>query len=210
MELVNYVTTQEVILSAGEDVTNINFGYDNPETDLRVDRLEITQAIQNEENSVRLVSNKRTYVRVHVSSTSGNHYTMAVLRAQRGSLTTTLLPITPFIYVRSDPDRTIVNHAFLFELPDGFRSRNVSLEAEVNPILPGLHTRHDPLEVSYNNNRRSTNVSFEPVPELWVDVYRLRYEQGGIEYEASDFHVDKFISWLERAYPVSSVHYGAG
>ena len=55
-----------------------------PSTDLVADKIEVTQGVQDLNNSVRLVKNKRTFVRFHVHSTSGTHPTWAMLTAQRG------------------------------------------------------------------------------------------------------------------------------
>ena len=93
-----------------------------PSTDLVADKIEVTQGVQDLNNSVRLVKNKRTFVRFHVHSTSGTHPTWAMLYATRGGSATVLFPINSgTISARTSPDRGTLNHAFLFELPSGYR-----------------------------------------------------------------------------------------
>ena len=80
-----------------------------PRPDLIADKLEVTQAVQDLNNSVRLVQDKRTFVRFHVHSAGGNHATSARLTAQRGGATQVLAPLNPGgeIDVRPAPDRAV-------------------------------------------------------------------------------------------------------
>ena len=64
-------------------------------TDLVVDAIEITQSMQDLNNSVPLVEGKRTFVRVYVHSTGGIYPTTATLKVEAGALNQTLLPIAP-------------------------------------------------------------------------------------------------------------------
>jgi hypothetical protein len=50
-----------------------------PVTDLVIDAMEITQSVQDLDNSVPLVRGKRTFVRVYVHSTNGIYPTTATL-----------------------------------------------------------------------------------------------------------------------------------
>src|SRR5262249_48041678 len=92
--------------------------------DLVADRIEVSQAIQDLNNSVRLVARKRTYVRFHVHSQSGSYLATAQLTVQHGGDVVTLNPINPGgqILVREKPNRGVRDHAFLFALPSAFRS----------------------------------------------------------------------------------------
>jgi len=189
-----------------------------PSTDLVADKIEVTQGVQDLNNSVRLVKNKRTFVRFHVHATNGTHPTYAMLTAQRGGSTTTLFPINSgTISARTSPDRGTLNHAFLFELPSGYREGTISLTAYLNPIIPILRPNRSPLETSYGNNSISTSVSFETVPDVDLVIYRVGYKVGGTTYYPPTSHRDQLIDWLERAYPASdldvwlrSIYYGAG
>jgi len=180
--------------------------------DLVADKLEVTQAIQDLNNSVRLVANKRTYVRFHVHSNSGTPVTTAVLVAQQGASSVTLSPINPgnAIGVGVTPNRGTLNQAFLFELPNGFKEGTVSLTARVNPV-------NNPVEGNTGNNQINTSVTFETVPPVNLVMYRITYNIGANTYTASSTHSNQMLSWLRRAYPLSdlrvwnrTLNYGAG
>lgn len=176
-----------------------------PSTDLIADRLEVTQAVQDLNNSVRLVRNKRTFVRFHTRSTSGNQLTYALLRVQRGSSVTYLSPINPGsqILVRPAPDRATRDHAFLFELPNGYKEGTVSLSAEVNPVT--WWRSRSPLETNYGNNSASTSVSFENVPTVNVVLYRVGYQTGGTTYYPPASDATQMASWIRRTFPLSNL-----
>ncbi|MEJ2210500.1 MAG: hypothetical protein P8129_15885, partial [Anaerolineae bacterium] len=58
-----------------------------PGPDMQIDAIEVTQAIQNLNNSVELIAGKRTYVRVHVSSPTTVNDVFANLSGERGGVT---------------------------------------------------------------------------------------------------------------------------
>ena len=178
-----------------------------PTVNLIADKLEVTQGTQDLNNSVRLVTNKRTFVRFHVHSNMGNQWTFAVLHAQRGSSETWLWPINGtspgFIYVRPSPDRGQLDHSYLFELPAGFREGTVTLTAHLNPGL--LWFPPSPAETTYADNTRTVTVSFEPVPTVTVVFYNVGYHFGGSDYYPAWFHRDQAVDWMRRAYPLNSL-----
>ncbi|MBN1421687.1 MAG: hypothetical protein JXP34_23135 [Planctomycetes bacterium] len=188
--------------------------YGSSGPDLRADRLEVTQAIQNLTNSVRLVSGKRTFVRFHVSSASGNYATYAQLTAQRTIMLppgpivfrSTLAPLNGTITVRPSPDRAQLNHAFLFELPALYTSGNVTLTGSLNPVTD-TRTR-DPVEGSYTNNEKTVSVSYEFVPSVNLVIYRVGYKASasGNTYYPPSWHRDQLVDWLRREYPASTIN----
>src|SRR5258708_38783741 len=126
---------------------------------------EVTEGVQDLNNSVRLVANKRAFVRFHVRSASGSYVTTAILTAKRNDKTVALVPINDggVIQVVTAPDRGVGSQAFLFELPDGFRDGTVALTAVLNP-LTDTRTVQDPVESDYTNNTLSYTAKFETVP----------------------------------------------
>jgi len=168
----------------------------------------VTQAIQDLNNSVRLVRDKRTFVRFHVHSNGGTHTTYAQLRVQRGSNVTYLGPIngTPigYIGVRSSPDRGNLNHAFLFELPAGYREGTVTITAYLNPDTAWRN--RNPVEQTYADNDISTTVSFEAVPAVNLVIYRFGYRLSGTDYWAPASHASQLADWLRRAYPLRTLN----
>ena len=175
-----------------------------PVIDLIADAIEVTQAVQDLRNSVRLVQDKRTFVRFHVHASDGGHWTYAQLRVRRGGMEATLNPVRGSIWVWPAPNRRFMDQAFLFELPSAFRQGTVTISAYLNPITP-WRTR-DPLEVTYTNNDRTTTVTFEPAPRLHVILYNVSYRLGGTTHQASSGHAGQMLNWMGRAYPISSAH----
>ncbi|MBN1963519.1 MAG: SBBP repeat-containing protein, partial [Anaerolineae bacterium] len=182
--------------------------------DLVADGLEVTQALQDLNNSVRLVAGKATYVRFHVHSTSGLYSTDAQLHVSRDDGAQITLTTNP-VLVRPRPDRGVLDHAFLFELPDAFTEREVTLTAEVNP--QASWRRREPIEATYDNNTASATVSFETVPPINVVIYRVSYDVGDKTYIPATYHIDRLTGWLRSGYPVSTAnfwyrtyHHGSG
>ena len=174
--------------------------------DLAALGLEVTQGIQDLNNSVRLVAQKRTFARFYVRTSQGTATTTAALTARRGENSVTLAPINPgsVIQVVSNPDRAIRDQAFLFELPDGYRQGAVSLRAEVNP---GAGTRN-PEETDYTNNVSILDVKFEEVPPLALVIYSIGYTDADGNLIVNDEqHVRMMVSWISRAWPVNSVRF---
>ena len=171
--------------------------------------LEVTQGIQDLNNSVRLVAQKRTFVRFYVRTSQGTATTTAVLTVRRGDNSVTLAPRSSggTIQVVSNPDRAIRDHAFLFELPDGYRQGAVSLRAEVNP---GADTR-SPQETDYTNNVANLDVRFEDVPPLSLVIYSIGYTDDNGNFIINDEkHARMMVNWIARSWPVNSVRFWLG
>lgn len=209
----NIVNGVTIHLKFGDNVTctfSNAFTSAGGQIDLLAGNLEVTQAVQNIQNNVRLVANKPTYVRFHVSSVKGDHYTYAQLTVTKvGGKTTVLSPLNPnyYIYVRETPDRAILDHTFLFEIPDDFLQGQIALNAEVNPDLPWRP--RNPVEVDYSNNTTSIDgIVFEAVPDLNLVVYRVGYFDSNNNVILPPVsHVDQMVGWLERAFPTPHVKY---
>lgn len=190
----------------------VTWTVDDVSTDLTVDAIEVTQSIQDLNNRVRLVAGKRTYVRVHVSSSDERFRSFATLEVSGGGDSATLYPLNPSagrIIVETAPDRAALNDAFLFQLPSSYTVGEVTLTTEVNPILSWRPNRY-PEETSYSNNSESVTVRFEPVPEPGVVMYRATYQTetgGGTVLTHTTAITDAYQTrdWLRRAFPVPDV-----
>jgi hypothetical protein len=174
-----------------------------PGPDMRITKIEVTQAIQDLNNSVDLVANKRTYVRVHVSSPTTISDVSANLSARRGSTTLfpTLLPGNPGadITVKTFPDRGQINDSYWFEIPASWTSAgNLTLTARLDPA----NAKNDP---NLSNNTHSVTVNFLTTPPLRLRLVNVRYTVGGTTYLANNTHLDRLESWLRRAYPIHSL-----
>ncbi len=174
-----------------------------PGPDMHVDAIEVTQAIQDLNNSVDLVAGKRTYVRVHVNSPANVADVYATVSGKRGLVTLApiLSPGNPGgdITVRTSPDRGQINDSFWFELPSGWTAAgNLSLTAKLDPN----NAKFDP---NQSNNTRTVTVNFRSTPPLRLRLVDVQYTVGGTTYLAATSHLDALESWLRRAYPTHSL-----
>jgi hypothetical protein len=192
------------------DIGSYEHNESSVSTDIIADRLEVTQAIQDLNNSVRLVAGKRTFVRFHVHSTTReNRWTYAELRVSRGGNELRLKPINPgnHITVVQTPNRGLLDHAFLFELPSDYTAAGeLSLIGVVNPITDWGNRI---AEMGYDNNNISARVLFEQVPPVNLVIYGVAYGSKRQIYPAQ-YHLDQLHNWLQQAYPLSdlNVKYG--
>lgn len=186
-----------------------------PPVDLVAHRIEVTQGIQDLNNSRRLVSNRRTFVRLYARSNQGVHPTHAMLIAAGGSgKVAALFPLNNTAVSPYSP-RDVLSRSFLFELPYGLREGTVNMTAIVNPIVPSKYPTRSPVETTYANNALSTSVSFVSVPVPRVVIYRVSYTYNGNTYIPPQWEAEQMASWLKRAYPVewvnvkyATIHYG--
>jgi hypothetical protein len=149
-----------------------------PGPDIRITKIEVTQAIQDLNNSVDLVANKRTYVRVHVSSPTNISGVTAKLTGQRGATTLSpvLWPGNPggSITIKSVPDRGQINDSFWFELPSSWiGSGNLTLKATIDPD----NTKND---VVLTNNTQEVTVNFKTTPTMRLRLVNVRYKVDAV------------------------------
>lgn len=172
--------------------------------DLAATGMEVTQAIQDLNNSVRLVARKRTFVRFHVrSAMSGAKPATARLTVTQGTKSIVLTPINGTagkVLIPADPARSAVGQSFLFELPYDYLTGTVSLHAEAK-TLAGM------TDVNAGNNHFLTMVNFETAPALTVVVWRVIYKFDGATYYTPATHLLKMLDWLRRAYPTHKINY---
>ena len=165
--------------------------------------MEITQGIQSLNNSVGLIRNRRTFVRVYAKSDGVNvaGVTAQLTGATGATLLGTLSPVNPVgtsISVRATPSRNDINQSFLFELPWSWTNNStLRLTANINPYKAQL-------EPNYSDNSVSSGtLTFKPSPTLSAEFYRLNYTVGGTSYKPRiDKDVLQTYSWIMRAYPI--------
>ena len=127
--------------------------------DLTVSRLEVNQSIQNDVNSIPLISYKRTVVRAYVAIGNSAGPIAGVTGRLKGYRGPTLLgAVEPFnprrsIIANKTPDWRQINHTLNFEVPFSWLTGDVRLEVEVNP-------GHSVVEGDYSNNAKSCNRAF--------------------------------------------------
>ncbi len=174
-----------------------------PGHDMQVNAIEVTQAIQDLNNSVELVAGKRTYVRLHVNSPVNQNDVYATLSGWRGwtYLNPVLSPGNPGgdITVRASPDRGQINDSFWFELPASWTNAgSLTLIARLDPN----GAKFDP---DASDNLASLTVNFLETPPLRLRLVNVQYTSGGNTYLESNSHLDALESWLRRAYPINNL-----
>ncbi|HEU5014035.1 MAG TPA: hypothetical protein VFT66_16050 [Roseiflexaceae bacterium] len=168
-----------------------------PQINMRVTGMEVTQGIQNLSNSVLLVKNKRTFVRLYVKSDGA---AVAGVKAQLSSRLGSLQPVNSvgtMLTVRTTPSRNDINQSFLFELPWSWTQQNsLTLIGTLNPYKV-------PLEPNYGDDTASVTATFKDSPTLSAEFFRLNYVSGGTSYQPRIFKdVLQTYSWILRAYPI--------
>ncbi len=169
--------------------------------DLTITGVEITQATQRVNNSVPLVANRNTVVRIFAEAPVGGSANNVVVRltAVRGGSTIGTLNSAP-VTIPVDATRDSFNSTVNFELPVGWLSGNVSLTATIDPdnTIP---------ESNESNNSLVQPMNFNEVPDLQVTIVPINYTHTGPT--APGFYPaqseDEISDWLIRAYPIDNV-----
>lgn len=171
--------------------------------------VEVNQAVQDLNNSVTLIAQKRTFVRCYVQSNAGTITNVnARLRVYRGAtLMGTLSPSNPGaqINIRTSPDRAQLNDAYYFDVPTGWLTAgSVRFECEVN--LPKKYAESD-----YTNNIRSTaNLTFVNSRVMNIAMIDVDYWFNGSVRHVRSVDRTRLAAWLRAAYPIHqlNVYYG--
>jgi hypothetical protein len=171
-----------------------------PQVNMYVSGLEVTQSIQDLNNSVLLIKNKRTFVRVYVKSAGAAVPGVTAQLSAPGLGGNPLQPVNPagtHITVRANPDRNDINQSFLFELPWSWTQQDsLTLQVNLNPYKV-------PLEPNYGDNIGEVSVNFQNSPSLSVEFFRLNYTLNNTNYSPRiTGDVLKTYSWILRAYPL--------
>jgi hypothetical protein len=182
-----------------------------------LDGMEVTQAIQDMNHSVTLIANKRTIVRVYLSS-SGLGPAVTV----RGELALRRSPSGPRVTVPS-LNTVDLDPAQVGQLDAKRRDAQLSL----NFLLPGDQTVGGPLyinlasltdantdttfDVTMNDLDTTTTVAFTASTPLRVRILGIRYSHSDppgtppVPHSPSELDFELTNSWLQRAYPVAQV-----
>ncbi len=175
-----------------------------PKFDITATGIEVVQSIQAADNSVRLVQDKPTYVRVYATHESDkplvfNPLVKTRLSAQR----TAPGPVTPLgtldalAFVPDQPSlpRLSLGNSANFAIPKSWRSGTVQFTAVVD-----VEDKY--VETSAANNTVVTTVTFEEVPPVRLRVYSMDTPSGGLPTVAD---LSLLGSWLRRAFPTPAL-----
>lgn len=174
---------------------------DRIQSDLVLNGIEVTQAVQDGNNSVPLVAGRSTVVRVFTESfgeVSRFSNFKVSLTARRDGVDLTGEPVSlvsalPVLSSRSDYSSTVN-----FQLPQSWLSGTVELTVRVDPdnLIP---------ESDEGNNTITQTFTFHPMPPLQITIVPIQYthQPNGHTYPAPD--KDTISDWIRRTYPVSHV-----
>jgi hypothetical protein len=177
-----------------------------PSIDIDITDIEVNQAIQDLDNSIGLIQDKRTGVRVHVNAAGQNvEGVTAYLYLINGSGTVIDGPLAPksgtyFLTVQDNPNRATFDHAFFYELPmEWVEGTSLRLRATVNPIQV-------PLEPNYSNNTENTTTfTLRESPTLKTHLISWGYTVSDTLYAPNTYQdIYQALSWIRRTYPLAS------
>jgi hypothetical protein len=181
---------------------DITITHQGPHVSL--DGMEVTQAIQQIDNSVVLAAGKETWVRAYLTGVLTSAKVTGTLTVKRGSATVAT--------VAPQADLALVSG------PSSLRARREAWTGSLNFKLPAAATAAgaSTFELAVKEaadshalicNACSRTVSFATTPALRVRLFALTYTTGTPPTvnapTATDF--DLLASWLGRAYPVATV-----
>jgi hypothetical protein len=172
--------------------------------DLTVDRLEITQGIQDKANTIPLIQGRRTVVRAYLGVGKDQVPVPFVTGKLSGYAGTTLLgSVPPFnpggkITAPVDPKWKQIEHTLNFELPYAWTLQpNLRLEVEVNPD-------HSVTEINYNNNKLSSApLPFLPCNGVGITYTPIHYTPpGGYAPADPSANINVGAEFMRKIYPI--------
>lgn len=169
-----------------------------PKINLRPTGLEITQGIQNGDNSIVLVQSRDTFVRVYVKSDGSTVQDVtAQLSASWSGMANAgpILSTNPRIAVQATPNNLDYNQQFIFQLPyEWTQHADLRLTFQLNPY--GV-----PLEPDYADNVLTAGpYTFQPSPQLNLAFAQFSYSLNGSTYAPQGLLNN--VAWIEQAYPL--------
>lgn len=179
--------------------------------DLTVSHLEITQAIQDEDNTVPLVKEKKTWVRIFVEADNKEqsipNVTAKLYRLDSNeNIVSTINPYSGPITVSStsfDYQRRHVDSTINFELPNSWTKGQLTIKVELNPALnDGSHIIK---EKNYKNNwYEPVKFSFIKTKPLKVNFHSVTVDRDWCD-KPNRLDLEKILDdFTLRVFPVAS------
>lgn len=160
------------------------------------DALEITQAIQDRSNSLRLVAEKDTVVRVYPlkgeSDTNDPAYVYLYGRKSGEELPGS--PLCQIHFPRESIDRTRLFDTVNFSLPDAWLKGSVEFQAVM----------YDFFNVSTASASVIKSFLVQEKPTYWIIPIRIVYD--GMNYTGNMSRIDGSISYLKTVYPIKDAN----
>lgn len=178
-----------------------------PVPSVRVDRIEVVQAVQDLDHTVPLIAEKPTVVRVFLSGgpVKQAYGTLSVKTASSNPLliaSPDWIEITAYAPVRARRENWYAS--FNFFLPE-----NLTGQQSLTFALAGLTDSAGNSVPCENCAIFRRDVVLEPPVEMRLRVVALKYERGDPpqSFEPRQIDLDMLQSWLKRAYPISKLSF---
>ncbi len=160
--------------------------------DLFITGLEISQSVQDANNTVPLVANRPTVVRVYTATTSGSSVpnTSVTLTATRnGTPLTSVVSNTKTASAASS--RASLDSTYNVTLPASWLSGTVQITARITGQSNGSFTQ---------------SITFNSVPTLNVVIVPVNYTHTPTSTTFPGPNVEQISDWMMRAYPLSNMN----
>ena len=159
--------------------------------------------MQDEANTLPLVQGRRTVVRAYLGIGQDQVPVPFVTGKLSGYVGSTLLgSVPPFnpggrITAPVEPNWKQIEHTLNFELPDAWTLQpTLRLEVEVNPD-------HSVAELNYNNNKRSTLMTFLPCGSIIITYLPIHYTPpGGFSPADPSANINVGAEFMRKIYPI--------
>lgn len=196
-------------------------------TNYALTAVEVTQGIQDLQNSVPLIRGKAAWVRAHVRRASGNHappVSAQLWRIVNGARSgDPVYPSNPSgkLIPMDNPSRSQLNDSFYFAVPAAWlNAATLQVEVEVNPQVLNECNLPRPFclfywwrlvdETNYSDNLlRSSLLTLQSVPTLRLQLYNVVYSKkvGNTTnwYKANNTQLWEIEDWVRRAYPIANL-----
>lgn len=176
-----------------------------PDLNLTVDGLEVTQTVQDLANTARLIAGKRTFVRAYVGTSRTSppappvDATLQVLAASGAPIGPVLRPLN-VASIPSPRARESLAGGLLFELPPtATAAGRVSIKLEINP------TRRI-FESAFDDNTATRSVEFVPARRVKLELVDYAYRQSdGTVVRPKKEVLDGIESYIRRAIPAGDL-----
>ncbi len=193
--------------------------------DIEITDVEVTQGIQDLQNRMPLVANKRTVVRVYVAAdrdpggelgdlagtTPGESEEVigpegwepvdGLLQLKRGGQDELVYPVNaPITAYRRGSDRLNGNETLNFEIPDGWATEEVEMTVLVWSFLPETIITSEP---DAGNNFAQGSVFFHETDAPQVIWFRLDTSSGGLDPDDYDLALETATQSYITFHPVA-------
>jgi hypothetical protein len=172
-----------------------------PVGDLVLTGFEVTQVVQDPQNSVPLVAGKSTMLRIYARTGDSKQALSNIRIAITATRSGANLSSSPSIMTATLPlanSRGDINSTLNMKLPANWLSGTIDLTVRLDPD-------NQVAETNENNNAITQRLTFTQVPPLNVKIIPIRYTHNpnGRTYAAPT--QDIISSWIFKTYPIHQI-----